>query len=162
MDIDFNASPNFELNRRGNKPEAFVLHVTEGNFLGALEWCKNPASQVSYHFIINKQGMITQLVETKDTAWHAGKMVTPTPYGELYGPNPNFKTIGIAYAGFAKDGPNLLQIVGIVELLKSLSVIHSIPLDRQHLIAHHDIRTDKICPGAKVNFDAILYMCSLT
>jgi len=162
MKIDFNASPNFTVGRGGNLPEAFVIHVTEGNFNGALEWCLNPESKVSYHYMVQKNGEITQLVEDKDTAWHAGKMTNPTPYGELYAPNPNLKTIGIAYAGFASAGPSFEQIQAICELIRHLSVIHSIAIDNRYIITHHDIRTDKTCPGPHVRIDAILYFCSLT
>lgn len=162
MDIDFKMSPNFAVGRCGNVPEAFVIHVTEGNFEGAVEWCLNPAAQVSYHYIVNKNGKITQLVEDKDTAWHAGLVKNPTPLGELYAPKPNLKTMGIAYAGFAIAGPSFEQMRAICELIRHLSAIHSIALDSRHVITHHDIRTDKVCPGSKVSVDAILYMCSLT
>ena len=161
MEIDFNASPNFAVGRSGFSPEAFVFHVTEGNFSGALEWCMNPASKVSYHYIVKENGAITQLVEDKDTAWHAGKMTDPTPYGEAYAPNPNLRTIGIAYAGFALAGPSFEQICAISELVRHLSVIHSIQLDRKHLILHNDIRTDKVCPGPHFNLDALIYLAQL-
>jgi N-acetylmuramoyl-L-alanine amidase len=82
MQIDFQMSPNFRVGREGHTPEAFVLHVTEGNFSGALAWCLNPSSQVSYHYLINQNGEITQMVEDKDTAWHAGLMKNPTPLGK--------------------------------------------------------------------------------
>lgn len=162
MKIDFNPSPNFAVGRGGNVPEAIVLHVTEGGFSGALEWLLNPESKVSYHYMVAKNGEITQLIEDKDTAWHAGKMYESTPYGELYAPNPNLKTIGIAYAGFAAEGPSFEQISAICELIRHLSKLYTVPLDRKHILAHHDIRADKVCPGPHVSFDAILYMCSLT
>ena len=162
MDIDFIASPNFRVGRAGFKPEAFVLHVTEGKSAGAIEWCLDPKSRVSYHFIVKECGEVVQLVDVENTAWHAGKMQNATPYGELYAPNPNLKTIGIAFAGFAATGPNFRQITAICELLRELAVIHKIEIDRKHLVFHNDIRTDKVCPGPHVSLDAILYMCSLT
>ena len=161
MEIDFNASPNFAVGRSGFSPEAFVFHVTEGNFSGALEWCLNPASKVSYHYIVKENGAITQLVEDKDTAWHAGQMTDPTPYGKQYAPNPNLRTIGIAYAGFALAGPSFEQICAICGLVRQLSVIHTIPIDRKHLIFHNDIRTDKVCPGPRFSLDALIYLAQL-
>jgi len=111
--------------------------------------------------IVKENGAITQLVEDKDTAWHAGKMQDPTPYGEIYAPNPNLKTLGIAYAGFALAGPSFEQFRAICELVRHLSVIHTIQLDRKHLIFHNDIRTDKVCPGPHFNLDALIYLAQL-
>jgi N-acetyl-anhydromuramyl-L-alanine amidase AmpD len=56
-------SPNQTLGRKNFKPEAFVIHVTEGNFTGALEWCLDRRSEVSYHFIVREDGLIFKLVE---------------------------------------------------------------------------------------------------
>nr|WP_072774986.1 N-acetylmuramoyl-L-alanine amidase [Desulfitobacterium chlororespirans] len=34
---------------------------------------QNPASQVSSHYLVLKDGRILQLVKDEDTAWHAGQ-----------------------------------------------------------------------------------------
>jgi N-acetylmuramoyl-L-alanine amidase len=161
MEIDFKMSPNFEVGRRGNSLDAFVLHVSEGHFSGSLSWLLDPKSEVSYHYLVKENGEITQLVEDKDTAWHAGKMISANAYGAPYAPNPNFRTIGIAYAGFAQIGPTFAQIHAVAWLIRHLSAIHTIDIDRNHIIAHRDIRADKTCPGDKFNFDTLLYLCSL-
>ena len=154
-------SPNFREGRNGFAPKAFVIHVTEGNFTGALEWCLNPKSTVSYHFIVKDDGQIYQFVNTENTAWHAGIAVKPTWTGHTIGRNPNLETIGIAFAGWAAKGPTLAQIWAIRELILKFSAIHRIPLDRKNIIGHNEIRADKVCPGAKANIDAILYFAQL-
>ena len=154
-------SPNFREGRNGFAPKAFVIHVTEGSFDGALEWCMNPESKVSYHFIIKDNGQIYQLVHTENTAWHAGLAIKPTWQGHTIGRNPNLETIGIAFAGFASIGPSLAQILAIREVILQFSAIHRIPLDRKNIIGHNEIRADKVCPGAKANIDAILYFAQL-
>ena len=34
---------------------------------------KNPRYKVSCHYFINRRGIVTRMVEDKNTAWHAGK-----------------------------------------------------------------------------------------
>jgi len=48
------------------------MHTTGGSFAGALSWTLNPTAQVSYHFIVARDGAITQTVPIENTAWHAG------------------------------------------------------------------------------------------
>jgi N-acetylmuramoyl-L-alanine amidase len=154
-------SPNFREGREGFLPKAFVLHVTEGNFAGSLAWCLNPESKVSYHFLIKEDGQIHQLVDTENTAWHAGLAVKPTWKGFTSGRNPNLETIGIAFAGWATKGPTLAQIWSIRELIFTYSAIHRIQLDRNNIIGHNEIRADKICPGQKISLDAIVFLCQV-
>lgn len=153
---------NYERGRRGLSPRAFVIHSSEGSFLGTKSWCNDLSSSVSYHFLIDTNGQILQMVDNFNTAWHAGLVKNSTWSLLKYGQNPNLYTIGIAYAGFAKDGPTFFQMVSIAFLLKEFSVIHSIPLDKTHVVPHNLIRTDKVCPGALVNFDALLAFARLT
>jgi hypothetical protein len=47
----------------------FVLHVQEGTQQGSIAWSKNPASQVSAHFYVARNGDIAQLVDTDTVAW---------------------------------------------------------------------------------------------
>lgn len=46
-----------------------VVHIAEGSFEGTISWCKNPASNVSAHFIVATDGRIAQMVDTDVTAW---------------------------------------------------------------------------------------------
>jgi N-acetyl-anhydromuramyl-L-alanine amidase AmpD len=154
-------SPNFREGREDFAPKAFVIHVTEGSFQSALNWCTNKFSQVSYHFIVKEDGQKYKLVDTKNTAWHAGQAVKPSWKGHTIGRNPNLETIGIAFAGFAHLGPTLAQILAIRELILEYSAFHRIPLNRDNIIGHNEIKADKICPGPKVSLDAIAFLCKL-
>ncbi len=154
-------SPNFREGREGFLPKAFVIHVIEGNFSGALSWCLDPKSEVSYHFIVKENGEIYQLVETENTAWHAGLAVKPTWQGHTIGRNPNLETIGIAFAGWATKGPSLAQILAIRDIILEQSAIHRIPLDRKNIVGHNEIRADKVCPGPNLSLDAVSFLCQL-
>lgn len=54
-------------------PKAIVLHHTAGSYAGSVAWCADPASRVSYHAIVAKDGRRTVLADPDERAWHAGK-----------------------------------------------------------------------------------------
>lgn len=154
-------SPNQEYLRRGNKILGFVIHMTEGSFQSAVDWCTNPKSQVSYHFIIDKNGDDMTLVLPENTAWHAGLRKDSAEYTKVLGVNPNLTTIGIAMAGFAEIGPTQQQISKCAKLINILAIYYNITLDKKSIIPHHDIRADKICPGIHVDLNSLLYLSKL-
>jgi len=53
-------------------PKAVVLHHTAGAYAGSVAWCLNPASNVSYHCIIKRDGERTVLASDNQRTWHAG------------------------------------------------------------------------------------------
>jgi hypothetical protein len=59
--------------RNGNAISMIVLHATVGSVASALAWLTNPANRVSSHYVIDKAGHISQLVQDEDAAWHAGR-----------------------------------------------------------------------------------------
>lgn len=61
-------SPNFKPIKKQN--ELIVIHYTAG--IDSLPWLTNPESQASAHFLIGREGKVTQLVDTDHIAWHAG------------------------------------------------------------------------------------------
>lgn len=70
-------SPSFS-DRRGYKPLATVLHYTasgcgpDKSAAGDIGWFKNPAAKVSAHFLVDRLGKATQMVDLSNAAWHAG------------------------------------------------------------------------------------------
>ncbi len=46
-----------------------VLHIQEGTEAGTEAWQRNPASQVSSHFLAPRSGRLRQMVDTADRAW---------------------------------------------------------------------------------------------
>ena len=135
--------------------------MSEGDFSGGVEWCENPKSRVSYHYIIAPSGANYQLVDLENTAWHAGLIRDPQTDFVKHGPNPNLYSVGIAMAGFAIDGPNAKQISECARLLHEIAGKYGITLDKNTVIPHHAIRADKICPGLKVSIDTLIYLGSL-
>jgi hypothetical protein len=46
-----------------------VLHIQEGTEAGTEAWQRNPAAQVSSHFLLPKQGRPRQMVDTAERSW---------------------------------------------------------------------------------------------
>ena len=69
MRIIFKETPN----KRGTiRPQGIVLHHSGGSYSGGVAWILNPASKVSYHYLINTDGTGTQFVKPTERTWHAG------------------------------------------------------------------------------------------
>jgi N-acetylmuramoyl-L-alanine amidase len=67
------ASPNVEPRKDGRRPDILLLHYT-GMMSAekAIEWLARPDSGVSCHYVIDREGRITQMVAEEMRAWHAG------------------------------------------------------------------------------------------
>jgi len=63
-------TPNKQVNRI--KPEAIVLHHSDGSYLGGVAWIGDPKSKVSYHVLIARDGRRTVFANDTDRCWHAG------------------------------------------------------------------------------------------
>lgn len=154
-------TPNQTAGRFGQKPEIIVIHITAGHSPGVEEWIKNPESMVSYHFLIKKTGEIVQFVETKDTAWHAGKVVKPLYLPKIDCNNPNYYSIGVALEAKENEELSFQQFFTTSLLIKMLSKANKIKIDDKHIIPHNWINSGKSCPGEKVDISAIINLAKL-
>jgi N-acetylmuramoyl-L-alanine amidase len=66
-------SPNVEPRKDGATPDILLMHYT-GMWSAerAIEWLARPNSGVSCHYVIDRDGRITQMVAEEMRAWHAG------------------------------------------------------------------------------------------
>lgn len=64
------STPNKQPNKI--KPEAIVLHHSDGSYLGGCAWIADPKSKVSYHVLIARDGRRTVFANDTDRCWHAG------------------------------------------------------------------------------------------
>jgi len=66
-------SPNVGERRAGQRPHLLVLHYTGMvSAEKAIDWLAHPESKVSCHYVIDEDGVITQMVAEAKRAWHAG------------------------------------------------------------------------------------------
>lgn len=148
MQVDLAPSPNF--NDRRFPVDMLVLHYT-GMATGesALARMRDPASEVSAHYMVWEDGRITQLVGEDKRAWHAG---VSTWQGD---DDLNSRSIGIEIVNGGHDVPLPdgtlapyadVQINAVITLCHSVLASHTIPASR--VVAHSDIApTRKTDPG---------------
>lgn len=157
---------NYTRGRLGHPVRAIILHVTGGpSAASAINWFSNPASHVSSHYVVDRDGDIYATVDEDDTAWVNGIVEAPNVEIPIVaewvrsGVNPNLETIGIEVAGYSSmqpdpDEPDLngytdRQFRALAYLLPALNERHDVPLEPDFLFGHCDISgTQRAnCPG---------------
>jgi len=177
MQITQQASPNYNRGRQGHTPDMIVCHITEGSFAGAVSWLSNPQSRVSSHYVVARDGRVTQLVALTDTAWANGTAVSPNSnlwFGHSTlaavrdrAVNANLYTISIEHEGRSAETNGALapaQLTATIELIKHIRAEvqrlfgFTIPATRAHLVGHNEIvpRSSPNCPGKLYPFEEIL------
>ncbi|ANB05974.1 N-acetylmuramoyl-L-alanine amidase [Streptomyces ambofaciens] len=115
----------------GHEINSILLHDTEGSYQSALGVFQNPKTYASAHYLIRaSDGLVTQMVENRNEAWHAGNK------------SLNMHSIGIEHEGYAiKDGSWYTepQYESSAALVKHLAGKYGIPLDREHIIGHDEV-----------------------
>jgi hypothetical protein len=88
--VPFHSVPHFN-NGRGANVNLVVMHQFAGGTVAAVQnWLRNPASRVSYHFGVGRNGEIRQWVETRNTAWATGPANARSIAIGCEGTNQNF------------------------------------------------------------------------
>lgn len=144
-------SKNFTVGRHGPYPiDMIAIHVMEGSEPASQEWFENEASDVSSHYGIDETGRIERYVKEEDSAWTQGRVDKPTAKLVLARPdaNPNSYCISIEHAGSGKNPLTPAQKAASVALIQDICKRRSIPIDRDHIVGHHEIYSKKTCPGA--------------
>ena len=91
------STPNKQAHRI--KPEAIVLHHSDGSYRGSCAWITNPAAKVSYHVLIARDGRRTVFGSDTDRCWHAGR-------SNWHGrPDLNSWSLGVAWEGNTYEDP---------------------------------------------------------
>jgi len=130
---------NFSPRPKDAKISSIIIHHTALSDLNTvLSWFKTSVSQVSSHYVIDKNGDIYQLVDNAKKAWHAG-------ISHWKGmDNLNNTSIGIELVNTGYEPFEHEQTDALIELCKKLKKKYSIP-DR-NIIGHSDI-----APGRKID-----------
>jgi N-acetyl-anhydromuramyl-L-alanine amidase AmpD len=85
------------------EPVAVINHIMQGYARTMIEWATNNSMEKSAHFIIDRDGNITQTVSIYSPAWHAGRIAKVTWDSMPIGNNPNKYTVGIEHEGFSVE-----------------------------------------------------------
>lgn len=130
------------------KPQLIIIHVMQGTFEGTRTWFKNPKAKVSAHYLVSKKGDLLQMVADTDSAWHCK--------------NANQSSIGIEHEGYVTNAADFTDemLQASARLVKQLSIIHGIPIDRTHIKGHNEMpgnnHTD---PGKHWPWDKFIALC---
>ncbi len=154
MKIYYKYSPNFDKRKRLiNSIKIIVIHYTgmqsERESLNRLCGKK---SNVSSHFLINRNGKLYKLINENQIAWHAGKSC----WGKFKNLNKN--SIGIelvnkghefGYSNFKKK-----QLISLLKLCKKL--IRKYNIKKNNVVGHSDIAPNrKTDPGEKFPWEKL-------
>ena len=145
---NLNYSPNFDPKKRNLGEIKFIIFHYTGmkSEKTALKRLTNYKSQVSSHYLINKNGEINKLVPDSYIAWHAGK----SKWKKLESLNKNSIGIEITNPGHSfgyKEFPKL-QIFSLIKLTKLL--INKYNINKKNILGHSDIAPErKKDPGEK-------------
>lgn len=147
--VNWHPSPNFGDRRDGAKPSIIVIHYTAmGSADAAIERLCAPEYEVSAHYVIARDGMITQLVKEGDRAWHAGA-------GEWNGiTDVNSHSIGIEL-----DNDGLTPFAApLMDTLADLlpKIVARWDIQPENIIGHEDCAPGrKMDPGPKFDWPRI-------
>ena len=108
-----------------------VVHDTEEPYGPTLAEFQDPHAYVSAHYVIrSSDGLVTQMVPTKDVAWHAGNWYV------------NMHSVGIENEGFALQGAQWYteQLYhSLARLTRYQAKRFGFPLNRAHVIGHDQV-----------------------
>ncbi|MGW5333308.1 N-acetylmuramoyl-L-alanine amidase [Streptomyces bauhiniae] len=114
----------------GVRIDTIVIHDTESSYESAISTFQNPGGSSAHYVVRSSDGAVTQMVPTKDVAYHAGNYST------------NLHSIGIEHEGYAAHGASWYteaQYQATASLVRYLAGRFGIPLDRAHIIGHDDV-----------------------
>ncbi len=152
---------NYRERETGVVPDCIAIHIAEGSKASVIATFKDPSSAKSSHFLVNKDGSITQFVSTTKVAFCQGNI--DNPVNELVmnrTPNPNSYTLSIEHEGFGTQDITPAQYQATARLCKFLHDKWGVPLNRTHIFGHREVYSPKICPGM-INVEKIVQMSHL-
>lgn len=129
-------SPNFGPRAQGLTPEMLVIHYTGmASAAEALARMRDPASEVSAHYMIDEDGRVHSLVDEAFRAWHAG-------HGSWRGLSDiNSRSIGIELVNpgveFGYRPFPAAQMAALAEL--SRDILARWKIEARNVVGHSDI-----------------------
>ncbi|MGQ9682709.1 MAG: N-acetylmuramoyl-L-alanine amidase [Anaerolineae bacterium] len=117
-------SPNSDARPSGVKPGMVVLYSTGADFNAVVQKLQNPASQVSYHYLVSRSGAIYQFVAEAQRAWHAGNSLWNGKRVNDYA-----VAVGLVNRNDGSEGYPGAQLDEAAALVRYLAQKYTIPLD---------------------------------
>ncbi len=132
----------------GITPEFAVVHTVQGSFSGCISWFKNPAAQVSAHYVISTDGRIVQMVREHDKAWHVGCW--------------NGYMLGCEHEGYVSDPKWYTEAMYQTSagLYRHFAVTYGIPVDDNRIIGHDEHLNSQWVSWMRKNYPGIDPTCN--
>lgn len=149
---------NYREREAGIIPDAIAIHIAEGMKASVIATFQDPTVQKSSHFLVNRDGSITQFVSTAKVAYCTGNI--DNPINELVlsrTTNPNSWSLAIEHEGFSTSDITPEQYATTAKICKFLHDKWGVPLDRTHIFGHREVFSQKTCPGL-INVDKIIQL----
>lgn len=138
--------------------DTIVIHTVQGSYSSAVWWFQDCSAGVSAHYVVrSKDGAVTQSLGEENIGWHAGDWDT------------NERSVAIELEGFIEypeDYYTEAMMDSLAVLIEDIALRNDIPLDRAHIIGHHEVpgcadgtgggiscHTD---PGSGFDWDALM------
>lgn len=124
-------------------PSMVVIHADAGKTeAGTISWILDPRSQVSYHYLVGRDGTVYRLVDEAERAWHAGKSSWPGMTDERG--SVNSASIGVCLANDGTEAYRDAQYEAAAQLVAEICHRYGITVD---LIRGHN----EVSPGRKTD-----------
>ncbi|MGW2592103.1 N-acetylmuramoyl-L-alanine amidase [Streptomyces sp. NPDC001515] len=138
--------------RRADRPDDYgidrvVVHVTQGSFTSAVRAFQDPGHKAAAHYIVGKDGRVTQMIRELDVAYHAGNR------------SYNERSVGIEHEGFVDRPQDFTAAMygASARLTATICARYGIPVDREHIIGHVEVPdADHTDPGKHWDWDRYL------
>ncbi len=159
-----------------NRPQAVVVHATEGELAGALAHLRDRESRVSAHYVIDRDGTVYQLVPERVVAYHvacgAEGCVSSCPAFLCGDGKPETHTVGIELVNLGKVPQNWQGLVyedygmafgwrwwedypeaqreALKRLVEDIARRWGFVVDAEHVVGHYRVQS-KRDPGPALN-----------
>ncbi|MEU1514295.1 peptidoglycan recognition family protein [Streptomyces sp. NPDC005811] len=127
--------------------DMIVVHVTQGDLASAVQAFEDPGHLAAAHYIVGRDGGVTQMIRELDVAYHAGNRA----YNE--------RSVGIEHEGFVDRPEDFTDAMyeASARLTARICERYGIPVDREHIIGHVEVPgTDHTDPGEHWDWDRYL------
>ena len=130
--------------KKQHNVEALVLHMTgAGGIWSAIRWFKDPFSNASSNYIVDRDGTIYEVVPEKHAAWTNGKVVRPTWSNIDLDVNANLYTVSVEVVNNG-EVPTWQQWTAWARLCREIMSRHNLTI--HDVVNHYEIHGGKQCP----------------
>ncbi|MSP02079.1 MAG: N-acetylmuramoyl-L-alanine amidase [Acetobacteraceae bacterium] len=135
----------------GMKADVLILHYTGMKTAqAAIDRLRDPAAEVSSHYVVDEDGSVLRLVDEGRRAWHAGVSYW-RGHTALNDRSIGIEIVNPGHEWGYRDFP-VLQMAAVCDLC--LAILSRHPIPARNVVAHSDVAPDrKEDPGEKFGWE---------